>query len=97
MKRRDFLVSSLTASAVSLGQSSAAVGGSAPATREWKFERVAGPFSFGEGPVWDGKAVLFTDIPNSRVLRFDYESGGCSEYRNGTNRANGLMPAIALC
>jgi gluconolactonase len=57
---------------------------------EWKFERVAGPFKFTEGPVWDGTAVLFTDIPNCRIMRYDPASGTFAEYRTDTNEANGL-------
>lgn len=56
----------------------------------WEFERVAGPYEFTEGPVWDGRGVLFTDIPSSRVMRYDAESGETSVYREGTNAANGL-------
>ena len=57
----------------------------------WKFERVAGPFGFAEGPAWDGEAVLFTDIPNSRIMRYDCDSGECGPFRTATNEANGLM------
>lgn len=57
----------------------------------WSFELVAGPFSFTEGPAWDGAAVLFTDIPNNRILRYDPGTGGCTEFRTGTNQANGLV------
>lgn len=57
----------------------------------WKFERVAGPVGFAEGPAWDGEAVLFTDIPNSRIMRYDCRSGGCSQFLTATNEANGLM------
>ena len=57
----------------------------------WKFELVAGPYSFTEGPVWDGERLLFTDIPNSRIMRYDPNSGECAEFRTGTNEANGLM------
>jgi len=55
----------------------------------WTFEIVA-TASFTEGPVWTGDALLFTDIPNSRIMRFDPASGSCEEYRTGTNQANGL-------
>ena len=43
----------------------------------WDFESVAGPFNprLTEGPAWDGKAVLFTHIPASRILRYDPASG----------------------
>jgi gluconolactonase len=57
----------------------------------WNFELVAGPFSFTEGPAWDGEALLFTDIPNSRIMRYDPHSGETVEFRAGTNEANGLM------
>lgn len=57
---------------------------------EWKFEPVAGPFKFTEGPVWDGHSILFTDIPNSRIMRYDPQSKQCLEYRTNTNEANGL-------
>ena len=57
---------------------------------EWQFERVAGPFGFTEGPVWVGDALLFTDMPADRAMRYDPETGACDEWRTGTNRANGL-------
>lgn len=56
----------------------------------WTFERVAGPFTFTEGPVWDGAAVLFTDIRNSRIMRYDPATGECAPFRTETNEANGL-------
>ncbi|MBT98744.1 MAG: gluconolactonase [Dehalococcoidia bacterium] len=59
---------------------------------DWDFELVAGPYGgTSEGPAWDGKAMLFTDIPNSRIMRSDPESGDCTEYRTGTQGTNGLM------
>ena len=57
----------------------------------WNFELVAGPYGgTTEGPVWDGKALLFTNIPNNRILRYDPQTGDTTEYRTGTNRTNGL-------
>ena len=56
----------------------------------WTFERVAGPFRFTEGPVWDGAAVLFTDIPSNRIMRFDPASGVCTQYATETGGTNGL-------
>ena len=44
------------------------------------FERVAGPFAFTEGPAWDGEAVLFSDIPYSRIMRYHPSSGECTEH-----------------
>ena len=57
----------------------------------WDFEKVTDPFSFTEGPAWDGEAVLFTDIPNSRIMRYKPDCGECTVYRTRTNGANGLM------
>jgi len=56
----------------------------------WSFERVAGPFSFSEGPVWDGTAILFSDIRNNRIMRYDPKSGPCEPFATETNAANGL-------
>lgn len=56
----------------------------------WQFARVAGPFSFTEGPVWVGDAVLFTDIPSSRIMRYDHTTGACTVFASHTNEANGL-------
>ncbi len=57
----------------------------------WDFELVAGPYTFTEGPAWNGKEVLFTDIPASKIMRYDPTSGESSEFRSDTNEANGLM------
>jgi gluconolactonase len=57
----------------------------------WTFDQVGGPFDFTEGPAWDGQAIFFTDIPTSRILRYDPQSGETSIFRTGTNEANGLM------
>lgn len=58
---------------------------------DWQFEEVAGPFDFTEGPAWDGSGVLFSDIPASRILRWDPSTGETTEFRTGTNQANGLL------
>ena len=58
---------------------------------DWVFERVAGPFSLTEGPVWDGSGLLFSDIPTSRILRYDPRTGRCSVYRTATHETNGLF------
>lgn len=57
----------------------------------WQFEVVAGPFGFTEGPVWDGEALLFSDIPSSRILRYDPATGETTTYREDTHAGNGLM------
>jgi gluconolactonase len=43
-----------------------------------------------EGPVWDGEALLFTDIHASRILRYDPKTGRSDVYRTDTHSANGL-------
>jgi len=57
----------------------------------WNFKLVAGPFGFTEGPVWTGETVLFTDIPNNRIMNYDPESNETRVFRENTNEANGLM------
>lgn len=57
----------------------------------WQFERVAGPFSFTEGPAYDARGVLFTDIPNNRIMHYCTQSGETTVFRTETNAANGLM------
>ena len=57
----------------------------------WDFELVAGPYGgTTEGPVWDGEAVIFTHIPESRLLRYDPRTGETTEYFTGVNHVNGL-------
>lgn len=58
----------------------------------WEFEAVAGPYEFTEGPVWDPKeeVVFFSDIPTSRIMRYDPASGECTPWTTDTNRGNGL-------
>jgi gluconolactonase len=58
----------------------------------WEFEMVAGPFNprLTEGPAWDGKALLFTHIPASRIYRYDPATGECTVFRENTNHTNGL-------
>lgn len=58
---------------------------------DWHFEQVAGPYDFTEGPAWDGSGLIFSDIPNSRLLRYDPQTGDTTVFRSDTNEANGLM------
>jgi gluconolactonase len=46
---------------------------------------------WAEGPVWfgDARCLLWSDIPNNRILRWDEEAGGVSVFRNPSNYANG--------
>ena len=54
-------------------------------------EQLATGFHWAEGPVWfgDGRYLLFSDIPNNRILRWDDTSGALSEFRKPSNNANG--------
>lgn len=54
-------------------------------------ERVGTGFRFSEGPVWfgDTRQLLFSDIPNDRILRFDEEGGAVSVFRKPSHYANG--------
>jgi gluconolactonase len=53
-------------------------------------KRLATGFDWVEGPVWFGDAdcLLFSDIPNNRILRWTAESG-ITTYRAPSNYANG--------
>ena len=58
----------------------------------WQFEHVDGPYgNVTEGPAWDGEALLFTSIQQSRIMRYDPATGASTVYREDTNFANGLM------
>ena len=54
-------------------------------------ERLATGFRWCEGPVWfgDGRYLLWSDIPNDRILRWDEETGVTSIFRKPSNFANG--------
>ena len=54
-------------------------------------ERLATGTRWGEGPVWfgDGRYLLWSDIPNNRIMRWDEETGRNSIFRQPSNHANG--------
>ncbi len=54
-------------------------------------QRIATGFDFTEGPVWfgDGRYLLFSDIPNDKILRWDETTGGISVFRSPSHYANG--------
>jgi gluconolactonase len=56
-----------------------------------KVERLASGFRWAEGPVWfgDGRYLLWSDIPNNRIMRWDEETGAVSVFRKPSNFANG--------
>jgi gluconolactonase len=55
-----------------------------------RIERVAGGLGFTEGPVWRGNALLFSDIPNNRIVRWRRLPEGPELTTYGTGRSNGL-------
>jgi gluconolactonase len=56
-----------------------------------KVERLATGFRWCEGPVWfgDGRYLLWSDIPNDRIMRWDEETGATSVFRKPSHNANG--------
>jgi len=71
--------------------------------KDAKIEVLAGGFKWTEGPVWDKKAnaLLFTDIPNNRVMKWSPKDGlteflkpsgytGKAEFKGSEPGANGL-------
>jgi gluconolactonase len=54
-------------------------------------ERIAGGCRFTEGPVWfgDTRQLLWSDIPNDRLMRYDEETGAVSVFRRPSHNANG--------
>jgi gluconolactonase len=54
-------------------------------------ERLFTGCRWSEGPVWfgDGRCLLWSDIPNNRILRWDEETGAVSVFRQPSNNANG--------
>ncbi|NUA27699.1 SMP-30/gluconolactonase/LRE family protein [Cupriavidus basilensis] len=54
-------------------------------------ERIASGSRWAEGPVWfgDGRYLLWSDIPNNRILKWEEQTGAVSEFRAPSNNANG--------
>jgi gluconolactonase len=54
-------------------------------------ERLATGFRWCEGPVWfgDGRYLLWSDIPNERIMKWEEETGAVSVFRKPSNFANG--------
>src|ERR1044071_1909047 len=46
---------------------------------------------WSEGPVWfgDGRFLIWSDIPNNRILKWEEETGAISVFRKPSNNANG--------
>ncbi|MEM8728326.1 MAG: SMP-30/gluconolactonase/LRE family protein [Pseudomonadota bacterium] len=54
-------------------------------------ERLATGCRWSEGPVWfgDGRYLLWSDIPNNRIMRWDETTGQAAPFREPSNFANG--------
>src|SRR6201993_2056264 len=54
-------------------------------------ELIATGCRFTEGPVWFGdlRCLLWSDIPNDRIMKWDEETGAVSVFRKPSNFANG--------
>lgn len=54
-------------------------------------ERLADGCRWSEGPVYfgDGRYLLWSDIPNNRILKWEEETGVVSVFRKPSNNANG--------
>jgi len=54
-------------------------------------ERLYTGCRWAEGPVWfgDGRYLLWSDIPNNRILKWEEETGAVSLFRRPSNNANG--------
>ena len=54
-------------------------------------ERLATGFRWSEGPVWfgDGRYLLWSDIPNNKIMRWDEATQRVSTFRSPSNNSNG--------
>ena len=54
-------------------------------------ERLYTGCRWSEGPVWfgDGRYLLWADIPNNRILKWEEETGAVSTFRKPSDFANG--------
>ena len=56
-----------------------------------RVERLYTGTRWGEGPVWfgDGRYLLWSDIPNNQILKWEEETGAVSVFRKPTDFSNG--------
>jgi len=54
-------------------------------------EKLASGTRWGEGPVWfgDARCLLWSDIPNNRILKWDETTSAVSVFRHPSGNANG--------
>lgn len=57
-----------------------------------KVEQIATGMRWCEGPVWfgDGRFLLWSDIPNNRIMKCEEETGAVSVFRRPSHNSNGL-------
>lgn len=57
----------------------------------WNFELVGGPYgSRIDSPTWDGRGVLFTQVEELKIWRYDPAGGETNEFRRYTSRTTRL-------
>ena len=111
VSRRTFLTASAasiaTASASPSGRRASAIPirasrSSIPPSRAYrinsaKVERIATGMRWAEGPVWfgDGRYLLWSDIPNNRIMKWDEETGAVSVFRKPSNNSPTATRATA--
>jgi gluconolactonase len=56
-----------------------------------RVEQIASGMRWTEGPIYfgDGRYLLWSDIPNNRIMRWDEDTGGVTAFRKPANFANG--------
>jgi gluconolactonase len=56
-----------------------------------RIERLATGMRWSEGPVWfgDGRYLLWSDIPNNRIMKWEEATGAVSVFRSPSSYANG--------
>lgn len=54
-------------------------------------ERIATGMRWAEGPVWfgDGRYLLWSDVPNDRIMKWEEATGAVSVFRQPSGHANG--------
>ena len=57
-------------------------------------ERIATGMRWAEGPVWfgDHHALVWSDIPNNRLCRWDEATGVVTDFQHPSDYANGNTP-----
>jgi gluconolactonase len=66
-----------------------ALAGAAQDLSKFQVEKIGAGYKFTEGPVWSREGfLLFSDIPNNRIMKY-VPGSGVSEFRAESGRANG--------